>query len=103
MPEIAHFCYKIYEIQGETILAICDSDIAGQVFTEEQLVLDAKRSFYCKNECTPIKARRLFETATIINATGENVVALLVEQGLVDERRVLRVNGVPHAQTVKLA
>ncbi|MBI4017698.1 MAG: DUF424 family protein [Candidatus Aenigmarchaeota archaeon] len=96
------FCYKIYEADGETILAICDSDVVGRVFTEDILVLDAKKSFYFDEECTQIKARRLFEQATIINATGEKAVALLIEQGLIDAGRILRVNGVPHAQMVRL-
>lgn len=99
MPE---FCYQLYEIQKETILAICDSRIAGRVFTEDRVVLNAKKSFYCAHECGPIKAKRLFEQATIINATGERIVNLLLEQNLVDRDRILWVNGVPHAQMVKL-
>ncbi|QQG39601.1 MAG: DUF424 family protein [Candidatus Aenigmatarchaeota archaeon] len=99
---VTEFCYQTYEIQGETVLAICDADIAGRAFRQDDIVLDAKRSFYCSKECGPIKAKRLFEQATIINATGVRAVALLVEQGLADKERVLVVEGVPHAQMVKL-
>lgn len=99
---VAEFCYRLYELESETILAICDVQVVGKVFTQEGLVLNAKKSFYCEEECGPIKAKRLFEQATIINATGEQAINLLVEQGLVDRERVLLVNGVPHAQMVRL-
>ncbi|HIC99244.1 MAG TPA: DUF424 family protein, partial [Pyrodictiaceae archaeon] len=42
-------------------------------------------------------------SATILNLVGENTVQAAIKAGLVHPQAVLRVAGVPHAQTVKFS
>ena len=47
-------------------------------------------------------ALNLFQKSNIINVVGHKIVEKALEHGLVHPDAVLRINGVPHAQIVKL-
>lgn len=49
-----------------------------------------------KRPCRPLEA------ANIGNLVGEVVVSAAVERGLVDPDAIIRIDGVPHAQILKL-
>jgi hypothetical protein len=61
-----------------------------------------KERFY-KGELKDVDAlEELLEEATIANLTGERCVKKAIELGYVDEKRVLYIQGVPHAQMAKI-
>ncbi|ASA77041.1 DUF424 domain-containing protein [Thermococcus sp. 5-4] len=93
---------KVYRVQGEVLLAACDEELLGKTFREGELKLEVKERFY-KGELVEEDALgSLLEEATIANLTGERCVSKAIELGYVDEERILRIAGVPHAQMAKL-
>ncbi|MDK2869120.1 MAG: uncharacterized protein PWP39_355 [Pyrococcus sp.] len=93
---------KVYRIQGEVLVAACDEELLGKTFREGELKLEVKERFY-KGELMDVEELgRLLEEATIANLTGEKVVKKAIELGYIDENRVLRIQGVPHAQMAKM-
>ena len=93
---------KVYRVQGEVLLAACDEELLGKTFREGELKLEVKERFY-KGELVEEDAlEALLEEATIANLTGERCVQKAIELGYVDENRVLRIQGVPHAQMARL-
>ncbi|NJE09753.1 DUF424 domain-containing protein [Thermococcus sp. MAR1] len=93
---------KIYRVQGEVLLAACDEELLGKTFREGELKLEVKERFY-KGELVDEDALdAMLEEATIANLTGERCVGKAIELGYIDEARVLRIQGVPHAQMAKL-
>ncbi|AEC52427.1 hypothetical protein PNA2_1512 [Pyrococcus sp. NA2] len=93
---------KIYRIQGEVLLAACDEELLGKTFREGELKLEVKERFY-KGELVDLDAlEELLAEATIANLTGERVVRKAIELGYIDESRVLRIQGIPHAQMAKM-
>ncbi|ASJ09998.1 hypothetical protein A3L12_01130 [Thermococcus sp. P6] len=93
---------RVYRVQGEVLLAACDEELLGRTFREGKLKLEVKERFY-KGELVEEDAlEELLEKATIANLTGERCVGRAVELGYVDEARILRIQGVPHAQMAKM-
>ncbi|NJE46285.1 DUF424 domain-containing protein [Thermococcus sp. GR7] len=93
---------KVYRVQGEVLLAACDEELLGKTFREGELQLEVKERFY-KGELVEEDAlESLLEEATIANLTGERCVKKAIELGYVDEDRVLRIQGIPHAQMAKM-
>ncbi|AAL81399.1 DUF424 domain-containing protein [Pyrococcus furiosus DSM 3638] len=93
---------KVYRVQGEVLVAACDEELLGKTFREGELKLEVKERFY-KGELMDVEELgRLLEEATIANLTGERVVRKAIELGYIDESRVLRIQGVPHAQMAKM-
>ncbi|ANF22920.1 DUF424 domain-containing protein [Thermococcus piezophilus] len=93
---------KVYRVQGEVLLAACDKELLGKTFREGKLKLEVKERFY-KGELVELDTlEELLEEATIANLVGERCVEKAIELGYVDENRVLRIEGVPHAQMAKM-
>ena len=93
---------KIYRVQGEVLVAACDEELLGKTFREGELKLEVKERFY-KGELKEVDVlEELLEDATIANLTGERCVKKAIDLGYVDPERVLRVQGIPHAQMAKL-
>ncbi|WP_297092761.1 DUF424 domain-containing protein [Thermococcus sp.] len=93
---------KVYRVQGEVLLAACDEELLGKTFREGELKLEVKERFY-KGELVDEEAlETMLGEATIANLTGERCVGKAIELGYIDETRVLRIQGVPHAQMAKL-
>ncbi len=94
------FRMKIYRVKGEVIVAVCDEEIVGMDFREGELRLEIKEDFYGKDVFHENEVKRALRQATIANISGERAVRLAISIGIVDENRVLRIGGCPHAQMV---
>ena len=87
---------------GELLVAACDAALLGKRFEEGELRLELLPGFYDGERVD----RRLFlevlSLATIANLAGEETVGAAVEAGLVDPECVIQIDGVPHAQLVRM-
>jgi hypothetical protein len=93
---------KIYRVQNEVLVAVCDEDIRGRVFEEGELILDIRKEFYGDEVFTEEQVVVFLKEATIANLAGEGVVSIAIKEGIIDKENVLRVCGVPHAQMVRM-
>jgi hypothetical protein len=84
------------------LVACCDEDIRGRTFEEGELILEVRESFYSGEFLEGKEVCSLLRKATIVNIVGEKIVKLAVGEGIIEEKNVLRVKGVPHAQMVKM-
>jgi hypothetical protein len=93
---------KILEVQGEKIVAICDEDLLGRELREGDLVLHVNEAFY-KGQLVPLSyAIQKAMEATVLNLVGENIVNAAIREGLIHPDAIIRVEGVPHAQAVRM-
>uniref|UniRef100_A0A7J2TLK0 DUF424 domain-containing protein n=1 Tax=Archaeoglobus fulgidus TaxID=2234 RepID=A0A7J2TLK0_ARCFL len=91
---------KIYNVRGEILVAVCDSELVGKVFRDGNLKLEVKESFYGEEDFSEKEVAEALKRATIANITGERAVNLAIRLGLIDKDRVLCISGCPHAQMV---
>ncbi|WP_461864021.1 DUF424 domain-containing protein [Thermococcus sp.] len=93
---------KIYNVQGEVLLAACDEELLGRTFREGELKLEVRERFYGGELKDVNELEKLLAEATIANLVGERCVSKAIELGYVDKDRVLYIEGIPHAQMAKL-
>lgn len=86
---------------NETVVTICDSELFGKEFREGDLKLDITRSFYEGEEASVEECLESLKKATIANLVG-SIVEHAVEEGFVNSENVLEIEGVSHAQMVRL-
>ena len=94
------FRMRIYRVKGETLVAVCDSDIVGRTFREGELKIEVKESFYGTDEVGEEEVRKALKNATIANLTGKRTVELAIKLGIVDRNKVLKIGECLHAQMV---
>lgn len=90
---------RVYRTGNEVIVAACDAHLMGKIFREGDLQLKVS-SFYNGVEVDKKELINHLKLATIANFVGEEAVNIAIEEGYVDERCVIKIAGVPHAQMV---
>ncbi len=95
-------CLKVHKIRGEVMVAVCDSELLGKTFDEGALSLTVDAAFFGEEEATVRDVVEALARASIANMVGERAVACGIETNCIDGRNVLRIDGVPTAQMVRM-
>ncbi len=93
---------KQYDTQGQLLVAVCDKEIIGRKFQEGELTLRLESDFYKGSDASESEVKEALSCATIANIAGEKAIACAVECGCVDPDTVIFIEGVPHAQMVRI-
>jgi hypothetical protein len=93
---------KKYDTEGQLIIAVCDKNIIGKKFREGELVLRLDEGFYKGEDVWEEEVKAALPSATIANIAGKKSIACAVECGCIDPENIIFIEGVPHAQMVKI-
>jgi len=93
---------NIRKSRNSVLLAICDAEIIGKTLRQGKIVFNVKEKFYKGAKVSIEEAISMIENSTIVNMIGKNVVEKAIEKGYVHPEAVLNIEGVPHAQIVKI-
>ena len=93
---------KLRKIGNTVLLAICDTDILGKTLCEGKIVFHVKEDFYKGSKVTIEEAVGMIQNSTIVNMVGRRIVKKAIEEGYVHPDAVLNIDGIPHAQIVKI-
>ncbi len=88
-------------MDNDVLLTIADRDILGKTFKND-IELTVSEDFYHEDFCDHDKILELIKEATIVNAMGNDIVGLLLENGFVTKESVKNPAGIPHVQIVNL-
>lgn len=95
------FFYKFKKRNSDSVLAVCDLEVMGKDIDFKGNKMEIRKSFYGEKKANEEEILEKAEQATIINAMGDNIVSLLIENNVVDKENVLDV-GVKHAQVIEI-
>jgi hypothetical protein len=93
---------NLKKIGRNVLLAICDCDLLGKTLRQGKIVFHVKGEFYNGGKVGLDEAVSMIANSTIVNMVGKNCVEKAIQKGYVHPEAVLNIEGVPHAQIVKL-
>ena len=93
---------NLKKIGRNVMLAICDCEMLGRTLREGKIVFHVKEKFYNGGKVSVEEAVGMIENSTIVNMVGKNCVEKAIAKGYVHPEAVIQIEGVPHAQIVKL-
>jgi hypothetical protein len=93
---------NLKKIGRNVLLAICDCEVLGRTLREGKIVFHVNDEFYNGGKVSVEEAVDMIENSTIVNMVGKNCVEKAIAKGYVHPEAVLRIEGVPHAQIMKL-
>lgn len=94
--------FNLKRIGQNVILAVCDSELLGKTLREGKILFRIKDEFYNGRKGSVEEAVGLIGNSTIINLVGKCCVEKAIDEGYVHPEAVIRIEGIPHAQIVKL-
>lgn len=96
------FWSKIFQAKYELVVALCDEKLIGKTIDEKGLKIKISRDFYGDMLIDNDVAVKVMKKATIGNLIGEEIVKLAMENGFISNENVILIDGIPHAQFVKI-
>jgi hypothetical protein len=93
---------KLKQVGKNVVLAICDVELLGKTLREGKIVFKVKDEFYNGGKASVDEAVSMINNSTIVNLVGKCCVEKAIERGYVHPEAVLHIEGVPHAQIIKL-
>jgi hypothetical protein len=93
---------NLRKIGNNVLLAMCDAEILGRTLRKGKIVFHVKEEFYKDTKVSIEEAIGMIENSTIVNMIGKNIVQKAIEKGHVHPEAVINIEGIPHAQIVKL-
>ena len=91
---------RIRRASDHVLVTVCDAGLLGKEFGEGKLRLNVDGAFYDGDEASVGECLAALRGATIANLVG-SIVEEGIKAGLIDPKRVIRIQGIPHAQFVK--
>ena len=93
---------KTYHSGSEVLVAVCDRELVGRSFKDGNLHLTVSERFYKGAEATEDEVIGSLRHATIANLVGQRSIQCALDHKFIEEASILVVDGVPHAQMLKL-
>ncbi len=93
---------NLKKVGRNVLLAICDCGLLGKTLRQGKIVFHIKDEFYNGGKVSIDEAVGMIENSTIVNMVGANCVGEAIAKGYVHPEAVLKIEGVPHAQIVKI-
>ncbi|MCL2359994.1 DUF424 family protein [Candidatus Bathycorpusculum sp.] len=93
---------NVKKIGNNVVLAVCDCDLLGKTLKEGKIVFHIKNEFYKGKKTTVEEAVDLIANSTIVNLVGKTCVEKAISEGYVHPEAVIKIEGIPHAQIMKL-
>lgn len=96
------FWGKIFQTKNEIVVAICDEKLLGKKINFKGYKVEVSRNFYGERLINEKIALGAIKVAMIGNLFGKEIVKLAKKNGFIDGKNVILIDGIPHAQFVKL-
>lgn len=93
---------QIYKQGNDVLIGACDETLLGKSFSEGKFHLSVDKKFYGGQRVSVDILQKYLKDATIANLVGEETIKCAIAMGLVSEDCILRIDGVPHAQMVRM-
>lgn len=91
---------KIHESYRK-IIAVCDAELLGKRFEEGKMQIDVSEAFYGGEKKTGEEVIELLKDSatedSTFNILGEKSVSAAIKAGIIDEKGIIRIQGIPHA------
>jgi len=82
------------------VLAVCDKELLGKRFENQEAQLDLTTEFYKGEEMSKEQVTALMKKAYIVNMVGENAIKSGIEADIVSKSNIIRIKNIPHAQVL---
>jgi len=96
------FWGKIFPAKYDIVVAICDEELIDKEIKMKKHKVKISKNFYGGKLIDEKIAVKLMEKATIGNLIGKNIVELAEKNGFIVKQNIISINGIPHAQFVKI-
>jgi len=98
--ELNFMLVKIHKTDERKIISICDEDLIGKKFEEEDLQLDVSEYFYKGESLKEKDILALLEDATSLNIVGKTSIKFALKNDLISSTSIIKIEKIPHSMAI---
>ena len=87
---------KIHKAEGRKIISLCDEDLIGKKFEQDDLQLDVSEYFYKGENLSKEKILEEIKDANSLNIVGKNSIQFALENNLIQKEKIITIKNIPH-------
>ncbi len=96
------FWCRTFRTEKDLVVAACDENLLERELSFNDFRVKVKKEFYGGKLVDEQIVAKLLKKATIGNILGKEIVAIAASSGLIEPDNLVYIDGIPHAQFVKL-
>ena len=96
------YILKIHESENKQLVAICDSELLGKVFEQNNFILDIDEDFFGGDKVGEKTILDSINSAHTINASGNKIVEFLLSKNIIKTSQVKTIDGVKYVVILKI-
>ncbi len=89
---------KVHHTQNGTLVAICDSELLGKLFQENNAQIDLTGDFFSGEEMDEDHAGDLLRNSYTFNLVGDKSIKLGLKEEVITQKDVKIISGIQYAQ-----
>jgi hypothetical protein len=93
---------KVHEQDKRIVVAICDEEIIGKTFSEEDRELNITERFYKGEKKSEEEVLKIIEKSDNLNLVGEKTIKIALDNNLITRESVIKIDNIPHTQIFAL-
>ncbi len=94
---------KMHIVNEKKLVAVCDDELLGKKFEENELQIDLTGNFYTGEKIEEDKLEEMLKNAYVADFVGEKSVKFGIKKKLISEGSIVKIKGIPHAQVFTLS
>ncbi len=79
------------------LLSICDGDLIGKIFEDEDKMLNVSKSFYQGEPMFENEILKLIKDNPLLNIVGEESINFALEHNFIKKEGIIKIKNIPHA------
>ena len=93
---------KLHIIGKQSVFACCDAELAGKTLKQGQIIFNIEKNFYGTEKISAKGLAEALKENANINLVGNNAVGIALKEGIISEKDIIKICGIPHVQIFRI-
>lgn len=93
---------KLHQSEHSEILAVCDEELIGKTFTEEDKEIKVSKEFFQGELLTEEDTIKILKDCTNANIIGKKAINCALDAAIISKENIFSCGGIVHAQYYSL-
>ncbi len=93
---------KLHVVGKESVLACCDAELIGKLLKQGEITFRVDEEFYGNMKTDERGLAKALKENANINLVGKKAVGVALREGIISEKDIIKICGIPHVQIIRI-
>ncbi len=93
---------KLHVVGKQSVFACCDKELIGKLLKGGKITFRVDKNFYGDKKISVKGLAKALKENANINLVGKKTVGIAHREGIISEKDIIKICGIPHAQIFRI-